>query len=571
MSPGKVGVRSDTVALPLNAHIQDVTEIFTGSPRRAGELNAAPSPQALWQDLLSKHSFTDAAAAVEGDFAVATVRPDGSVFMAVDRFAIRSLCYRIDSQGLHVAERADSLAGEADRLSNQAVFEYLYHHIIPSPHTVFAGVQRLPPGHCAEFRDGKLHIARYWTPRFTPRNPDLADAKKQLRGLMRDAVAKQMDGSKPACFLSGGTDSSTVAGMMADLTSDVTAYSIGFEADGYDEMHYARVTAKHFGLKHREIYFTPDILVADIPKVAASYDQPFGNSSVLPSFHCASEARADGVSRILAGDGGDELFGGNTRYATQQLFDHWQRLPGPLRDGLLGPLFRLPIMAKLPLARKAASYVRQASQPMPGRIQEYNLIKRIGYQEIFPQPFLAQVSQGEIESAQNEVWAQAEAPDELDRHLAYDWRYTLAECDLPKVVGSTQLAGVSVGFPMLDEALVQFSMQLPPAFKVKGQELRWFFKDAMRGFLPDEVITKKKQGFGLPFGVWMVEHAALNALTRDALRALVPRGLIRDDFVRRFFDELLPSHPHYYGTMAWILLMLEHWLRARAPDWSAAQ
>jgi asparagine synthase (glutamine-hydrolysing) len=93
----------------------------------------------------------------------------------------------------------------------------------------------------------------------------------------------------------------------------------------------------------------------------------------------------------------------------------------------------------------------------------------------------------------------------------------------------------------------------------------------MRGFLPDEVITKKKQGFGLPFGVWMVEHAALNALTRDALRALVPRGLIRDDFVRRFFDELLPSHPHYYGTMAWILLMLEHWLRARAPDWSAAQ
>ncbi|WP_409982987.1 asparagine synthetase B family protein [Roseateles sp.] len=548
-----------------------MTEIFTGSPRLAGERKSALTPQALWQDLLSQHSPVDAAAAMEGDFAVATARPDGSVFLAVDRFAIRSLCYRIDGGVLRIAERADALAGEAGQLSDQAVFEYLYHHIVPSPHTVFAGVQRLPPGHCAEFRDGKLHITRYWTPRFTPRTPDVADAKKQLRALLRDAVAKQMDGSKPACFLSGGVDSSTVAGMMAELASDVSAYSIGFEANGYDEMEYARVTAKRFGLKHREIYFTPDILVADIPKVAASYDQPFGNSSVLPSFHCAREARGDGVSRILAGDGGDELFGGNSRYATQQLFDHWQRLPGPLRDGLLGPLFRLPIMAKLPVARKAASYVRQASQPMPGRIQEYNLIKRIGYQQIFPQPFLDHVSQGEIESAQNAVWAQAEAPDELDRHLAYDWRYTLAECDLPKVVGSTQLAGVSVGFPMLDEALVQFSMQLPPAFKVNGQELRWFFKDAMRGFLPDEVITKKKQGFGLPFGVWMVEHAALNALTRDALRALVPRGLIREEFVRQFFEELLPTHPHYYGSMAWILLMLEHWLRAHAPDWSAAK
>jgi asparagine synthase (glutamine-hydrolysing) len=549
--------------------MSDANMIFSGSPRRRDDPHTAVEPQALWLSLLDSHDAIDAAAAVEGDFAVATTRADGSVFMAVDRFSIRTLCYRIDGRSVRVAERADALADTGAELDVQAVFEYLYHHVIPSPRTIYVGVHRLPAGHCAVFRDGKLELKRYWTPVFQPRKQPVEPASHTLRELLREAVRRQCDDSAPACFLSGGTDSSTVAGMLADVAgSKVTAYSIGFEADGYDEMAYARLAARHFGCEHREIYFTPDLLVREIPHVAAAYDQPFGNSSVLPSFHCAREARADGVSRLLAGDGGDELFGGNSRYATQRLFDYWQRVPAPLRDGLLGPLLRIPVMSRLPLLSKGASYVRQASNPMPDRIQDYNLIKRIGYERLFTPGFLAQVRPAEVDDLQRAVWAEAGADNELDRHLAYDWRFTLAECDLPKVVGSTKLAGVGVGFPMLDEALVDFSMTLPPSFKVRGQTLRWFYKEAMRGFLPDEVISKKKQGFGLPFGVWMVQDSALNTLTRDSVQSLVGRGLIRADFVRSFFDELLPAHPHYYGTMAWILMMLEQWLRVHAPDWS---
>ena len=543
-----------------------------GRPRFPGALADRPGAEA-WAELLQQHGPDAAAAQVGGDFAVALQLADGSVFIAVDRFAVRSLCYRIDSgvggTTLHCAERADALAAPSAALDDQGLFDYLYFHIIPSPRTVFSGVQRLPPGHSGLFQHGRLRLTPYWRAHFKPLiNPTFDSLKTEFRSLLRQAVQRQLDGSTPACFLSGGTDSSTVAGMLAEVApSKPVCYSIGFEADGYDEMAYARIAARHFGCEHREIYFTPEHLVAQIPQVAAAFDQPFGNSSALPSFHCASQARADGVTRLLAGDGGDELFGGNSRYATQRLFDRWQRLPQALRSGLLDPFFALPLVAGLPLLRKGASYVRQANTPLPDRAQDYNLIKRIGYAELFTPAWLARVDVASVDAQQRAVWAQAVADNEIDRHLAYDWRYTLADCDLPKVVGSTGQAGVAVGFPMLDDALVDFSLRLPADYKVRGKALRWFFKEALRGFLPGEVIEKKKQGFGLPFGVWMVQHEGLSRLTRDALASLVERGLVQAAFVRRFFDTLLPQHPHYYGTMAWILIMLEHWLRAHAPNW----
>ena len=392
--------------------------------------------------------------------------------------------------------------------------------------------------------------------------------RDEFRSLLRQAVARQLDGSRAACFLSGGTDSSTVAGMIGAASgTPAVSYSIGFEAEGYDEMAFARLAARHFGCEHREIYFTPDDLVRQIPEVAGWYDQPFGNSSALPSFHCAQQARLDGITRLLAGDGGDELFGGNSRYATQRVFDHWQRVPAMLRHGLLEPFFGLPAVARTPGLKKGSNYIRLANTPLPDRAQDYNLIKRIGYSSVFTPAFLARVDLGSVDVQQRAVWAQASCSDEIARHLAYDWRYTLAECDLPKVVGTTGMAGVGVGFPMLDDDLLAFSMRLPADHLLRGDALRWFFKEALRGFLPDAVITKKKQGFGLPFGVWMVQHAGLKALSKDAVAALVARGLVRQGFERELFAVLLPQHPHYYGTMVWILIMLEHWLRRHVPDW----
>jgi asparagine synthase (glutamine-hydrolysing) len=331
-------------------------------------------------------------------------------------------------------------------------------------------------------------------------------------------------------------------------------------------MEYARLAAKHFKTEHHEYYVTPDDLVDGIAKVAAHYDQPFGNSSALPSYYCAKMAREDGVTKILGGDGGDELFGGNSRYAKQRVFGWYQHVPTVLQKSLLEPILNTALSAKFPFTRKVGSYVEQARVPMPDRQQMYNLIMHLGPRKVLTPQVMAQIDTTAPLKLERHVWQMADNCSHLNQELAYDWRFTLAEIDLPKVMGATNCAGIEVGFPMLDDRLVDFSLKLPSDYKLKGMKLRWFFKEALRGFLPDEILTKKKQGFGLPFGMWANTHPELKALATASLDSLAKRGIVRSDFVDILLAKLLPEHPSYFGEMIWILMMLEQWLAAKSPN-----
>ncbi|MDP1532198.1 MAG: asparagine synthase C-terminal domain-containing protein, partial [Rubrivivax sp.] len=502
---------------------------------------------AAWQQAASA-GIEQAARNTQGDFAVGLLDGAGNPMLAVDRFAMQTMCWRLENGQVRFAERADELAGPDPKLDPQAIYDYLFFHAIPSPRTIFKDVQRLPPGHCLSVQAGKPVAKPYWQTQFDEAlRPHFDSLRDEFRGHLQAAVAAQLDGGKPGCFLSGGTDSSTIAGMIGLAAGRPAAtYSIGFEAEGYDEMEIARLAARHFGTEHHEYYVTPADLVASIPAVAASYDQPFGNSSALPAYYCAMMARDDGVTRILAGDGGDELFGGNLRYAKQRVFDLYAHLPAALRSAVLEPWLGAPGERPTALLRKAASYVDQARRPMPGRMDVYNLLERLGVQTVLTPGFLSQVDRSGPGQQQQAVWDSATAASSVNRHLAFDWRYTLAETDLPKVRGTTALAGIAVGFPMLEQAVVDFSMRLPTGYKLKGQQLRWFFKEALRGFLPDAILTKKKQGFGLPFGVWATRDAALKALATDSLHTLADRGIVQRSFITRLVDEHLPAHPGYY-------------------------
>jgi asparagine synthase (glutamine-hydrolysing) len=558
-------------------------DIAVGRPRFAeaslNEIAEREGVLSAWRTLVHAKG-AQAADGVQGEYAVAVVMPGGGVFMATDRFATHSLCYALVDGRLHFATRADDLAhalhGDGDlsaHLDPQALFNYLYHHVIPSPRTVFRGIQRLPAAHTLWFAAGQLQLRSHWRAAFQPDSrPSFEAQRERFLGIVREAVkARIPKGEKPVCFLSGGTDSSTVAGIAREVTGMAPAsYSIGFDAEGYDEMAYARIAAKAYGCEHHEYYISPDDLVRSIPNVAAHYDQPFGNSSAVPAFYCARMARLDGASHILAGDGGDELFAGNTRYAKERVFGLWSGVPALLRGPLLEPLLDNPLTHAIPGIRKGASYVRQARVPMPDRMQTYNLLMRLGLNDLLTPEFLSAVDSEVPRKDQRLVWAETGGARLLDRMLAFDWRYTLAENDLPKVVGTTELAGLAVGFPLLDDRLVDFAMQLPPRYKLRGFKLRWFFKEALLGFLPDEILTKKKHGFGLPFGPWTLRHDGLKALAQESLNSMAERGLVRREFVRRLFTEFLPAHPGYYGEMVWILMMLEQWLRRHAPQYRMA-
>jgi len=535
-------------------------------------MTPATDALAAWQQAHAARG-PGCAADVGGEFAVALDLSGGGSYLAVDRFAVHSLCYAVHEGRLHYATRADVLARHLGirEIDPQAIYSYLFHHCIPSPRTIYAGIYRLPPAHYALFQNGQLTVAPYWVARFDEQaNPSFDALRDEFRGILRSAVRERLDsGGRTACFLSGGTDSSTVAGLLGEVTGQAPAsYSIGFDSEGYDEMAYARIAAKAYGADHHEYYVTPADLVKAIPEVAAHYDQPFGNSSAVPAFYCASKARADGYTRMLAGDGGDELFGGNTRYAKERVFHVYSQIPSPLRAGVLHPLFMNPVTGSIPLLKKGTSYIRQARVPMPDRMQSYNQLERLGVAEVLTPAFLAAVETDGPRQHQRATWnAGPHDASLVNQMLAFDWRYTLAENDLPKVVGTTGLAGVDVSFPLLDTRLLDFSLKLPTHYKLKGLKLRWFFKEALRGFLPDEILTKKKHGFGLPFGPWAVKDAALNALAAESLRGIVARGIVRAEFVDSLLTRRLKEHAGYYGEMVWILMMLEQWLRRHAPDY----
>jgi asparagine synthase (glutamine-hydrolysing) len=332
-------------------------------------------------------------------------------------------------------------------------------------------------------------------------------------------------------------------------------------------MEYARIAARHFGLRSHEYYVTPADVARTAAEIAAAYDEPFGNASALPTLLCARLAAREGKTVLLAGDGGDELFGGNARYAKQKVFEWYWRLPAALRRGLVEPASRaLPRAGGPALLRKARSYVEQARIPLPDRMESYNLIEREGPAAVFAPEFLASVDPERPAKLARDAYARAATESPVDRMMHLDLKITLADNDLRKVTRMCELAGVEVRFPLLDERVVAFSGRLSPRQKVQGTQLRHFFKWALRDFLPPEILRKTKHGFGVPFGPWMSTDRALEEMAIGSVEALGRRGWIRADFVDSLCRAHRSGHAAYYGATIWVAMVLELWLRSRRLD-----
>lgn len=494
----------------------------------------------------------------------------GQVLLAIDRSGVHSMHYHGDAQGLRFGtDAAALLAGELDA---QSIYNYLYFHVIPAPRSVYSNQQRLLPGEYLLYQRGRMERGAYWRMRFREeRALPFAVMKRQFLGIVHDAVQRAA-GDDVGAFLSGGTDSSTLAGMLGKVTGQAArTYSIGFDVDGYDEMAYARIAARHFKTRHHEYYLTAGDVADAIPRIAAACDQPFGNSSIVPAYFCAQMARADGVTRLVGGDGGDELFGGNERYARQAVFARYEQLPSSLRQMALEPLlFGVAGKADLRLLRKARSYVEQALVPMPARLETYNLLQHYGPAQLLHGDFLATIDQAAPLGQLNACYWESHGLSQINRMQALDLRYTLADNDLRKVATACQLAGVEAAFPFLSDDMLAFSARLPPADKLNGTRLRYFFKQALRQHLPGAILRKKKHGFGMPFGHWLQTDAHLRALAYDSLSDLKRRRMVRSDFIDQLMHKLVREHPAYHGTMVWVLMMLEQWLQQHAIPQPAA-
>ena len=481
-------------------------------------------------------------------------------------------CY-IDSRQQAKLVLSDSLSllrqqNPSVSLDTQAVYNYLYFHCIPSPDAIYQQIKKLEPGVAFTISaDGSLHSETYYQPDFTPSAEPQQVLQQQCQQLISEAVARNVS---PDCaaFLSGGLDSSTVAGMLAKHSQNAKTYSIGFEAKGYDETAYALITAKHFGTEHKVHYLQPEEITQHFSTVAAAFNEPFGNSSALAAYVCAKVAAEDGIKVLLAGDGGDEIFAGNERYVKQKTFEHYRALPGPLRLSL-DLCFYNGLAAKLPGLKKAYSYINQAKVALPDRLDSYNFLNRFDINDMFCREFIEHVdSQLPLQQKQQRYKA-CRSADAVDCMMYLDWKFTLADNDLVKVSSMCQLAGVEVRYPLFEKEVVDFSCKVSAGIKAPGQKLRDFYKRSFTGFLPDATLSKSKHGFGLPFGVWMKQQPKLQQITADSLASLKQRNIIQPSFIDKALETYQQGHSGYYGELVWIMVTLELWLQQHEAGYVA--
>jgi asparagine synthase (glutamine-hydrolysing) len=489
---------------------------------------------------------------------------------AVDGFGVNRLVYFQNGKMLLIASRIEALMRSAEITTDvnpRAIANVMNFGVNLAPETVFAKVQRLASGTVMVASESATRITPYWNMSYGAGAEVNEDRLSQrLESLVEQAVRAQCKSdtfSGLGAFLSGGTDSSTVVGMMSRLgRGPVKTFSIGFEEERFNELDYAEITARKFQTDHHTYLVSAADCFQALPHMVRFFDEPFANSSAIPTYFCGRLPAENGVRVLLAGDGGDELFGGNERYLTDKFFQSYQSVPVVLRKRLIEPLLNsLPAEnGPIGLARR---YIRRANMPAVERFFSYNFLCTHPPEEVFELDFLAGLEDYSVLEIPSRYYRECPSGNHLDRLLFIDVKITLGDSDLPKVVQMSELAGIQTRFPFLDRFVAEFSGSVPPHLKVKGREKRYLFKRAFRNLLPPEVLKKKKHGFGIPVAYWLKSDARLREFSRDILFS--SRALARGYFRQEFLEDLMRMHEAddtpYYGDTVWSFLVLELWHR----------
>lgn len=515
---------------------------------------------------------------LEGSFGIALWDDMSKRFLlACDPMGIKTIYFCHEDSRLLFASRPSAvIAGDvrAAQVNPSAVMQFLIFSAVTAPLSIFRRVERLQPGYFLKCENGVLSRTRYWDLEYRE-SANLHERfwSQKLREEMRSAVHRHLydcQSDNTGAYLSGGTDSSTVVAFMSERFKEPHSCSISFPLDVYNEIDFARATATMFQARHHELCLSPQDAIDAIPRIIEYYDEPFANSSALASYHCAVLAAKNGLKTLLAGDGGDELFAGNERYATDKRFALYQSIPSWFRRSILEPCVNL-----LPSNGTALSlprrYIRRANIPNPRRIFSYNFFLSAEPGEIFEQGFLEQAPPGTWMDIANAHFYEAQTTSELNRMMHLDLKIILADNDLRKVSGTAEIAGVRVRYPLLDRRLAEFSGTIPAKLKLKGSRKRYIFKEAMRGILPDMVLFKKKHGFGVPIGNWFLQDDGLRSLALDVLNdaRTRQRGYFRVGFYDRVLDLHRRDHAAFYGEIIWYFVALELWHRQHLDNVAA--
>lgn len=501
-------------------------------------------------------------------------RRQDKLVLVRDRLGIKPLSYFLTDQKLVFGSEIKSLLieGSLDQsISTSSLDSYLTYGYVPAPDSIFEGVRKLPPGHLLTYQNGKVHIRQYWD---VPINVEDAtysenEYKERCVDLLKVAVRRRLISDVPlGAFLSGGVDSGTIVGLMAQLmTQPVKTFSIGFEEEEFSELDDARIVSQHFGTDHTEFVVKPDALEL-LPMLVESYDEPFADSSAIPTFYVSQLARQH-VTVALSGDGGDELFGGYRRYVNDARDNLWGGLPAWFRAGVLGGLGK-----QMPMFMRGKSYLHYISQSVERQyLQRISLCSSEMKSHLLSNALKAGLGKTDSVNWAEEFMNKVNGKELLPKMLYSDLKTYLPYDLLTKVDVASMAHSLEVRVPFLDHEFVEFAARIPPGLKIRGNTTKYILKQAMAGIVPPNVLQKRKQGFAVPLARWF--RRELKDFSFDVLTSRTFKG--RGWFANEAVEKMLARHQEGtadYSAIIWSLIFLETWSnrfldRKVQPDSSA--
>lgn len=525
----------------------------------------------LYEDLGS-----DCVQKLRGMFAFALYDERRSkLLVARDRFGKKPLHYAFAGNQFLFGSEIKSLLAVAPELASginhQALLQYLYFGYILDPNTAFSKIEKLPAGHLLELEHGEIRVRKYWDlPQYGTRQVGSEqECLEELEERLAEAVRIRLISDVPlGALLSGGTDSSTVVGLMARASSKpVKTFSIAFDHEDFNEAHYARLVAQAFGTEHHELVVEPNILET-VEKLTSSLEEPFGDSSMLPTYFVSCMARKY-VTVALSGDGGDEIFAGYDRYAINLRRDKFRNLPV-----WAGRVYRERVYPWLPKTMRGRRLSYAMSLPWRERYVDSVAFIPLFEREapLLSDEFREHLHDGATpESAIYRYFDQASATNPVDQLLYVDTKTYLVGDILTKVDRMSMATSLEVRVPILDHVFAEWAVGLPIEWKLRGNEQKYILRKlAERVGVPREALYRKKQGFAMPLVHW-IKHELKDLIMSALLDSrTLQRGYFRPTAVQRLFDEHFRGYRDHSGPI-WRLLMLELWHRnflEKSPDFS---
>jgi asparagine synthase (glutamine-hydrolysing) len=490
--------------------------------------------------------------------------PRRKLLLARDRLGKKPLHFAVEGQRLLFGSEIKSIlvaSPDLATVNQEALLQYMYFGYVPDPLTAFSAIQKLPPGHLLEFQNGRIEVRQYWDlPQYGTHQPhNEEECLEEMEYRLAEAVRIRLISDVPlGALLSGGTDSSTVVALMARASSKpVKTFSIGFRDHDFNEAQYARIVANKFGTDHHELIVEPDVLET-VETLTSSLEEPFGDSSMLPTYYVSGMARKH-VTVALSGDGGDEIFAGYDRYRIHLRRNALERIPNWARR-----FYRDKIYPRLPGEVRTRKFAYNASLPWQERY-----VDGISFVPSFERemPLLSGefrsvlLHVGNPQEVMYRYFDQAPAQDPVSKMLYVDTKTYMVADILTKVDRMSMATSLEVRVPILDHVFVEWATGLPSDWKLRDGKQKYILRKlAERVGVPREVLYRPKQGFAMPLVHWMKNELRELIMTVLLEPRTLQRGYFEPRAVRRLLEEHFRGKRDHSGRI-WRLLMFELWHR----------